>query len=199
MASEVEIVNVALTLLGEERISSLDQDTKPAREAKAIFTINRDALLAGYNWSFAMTRAAIPALGSVPAFGYSLEYQFPSQALRMVQIDEYYYGADLTDYRSAPTEHFTIEGRKILTDLGAPLKIRYVTRITDPTLFIPNFTKSLGSYLAVDLAEPLTQSRGKREDALESLSREINLAIRANAIELPPQKLADDEWLLSRL
>jgi hypothetical protein len=199
MASEVEIVNVALTLLGEGRISSLDENTKPAREAKALFEINRNSMLAGYNWSFAMARTTLPALADAPAWGYGLKYAFPPNALRLVQVDEFFYGADLTDYRNVATEHFTIEGREILTDIGAPLKVRYVNTITDTAKFQANFVKALGAYLAADLAEPLTNSRSKRELALGQLQREISLAIRANAIELPPQKLADDEWLLSRL
>jgi hypothetical protein len=199
MASEVEIVNVALTLLGEARILSLDDDVKPAREAKAIFTSQRDKLLAAYNWSFAKTRAQLSADATAPAFEWDYAYTMPAECLRLLQVGDEYAGIDLTDYRGANTALFTIEGRKILTSLGAPLNIRYVQRITDTTMFHVCFNELLSARLAEELCEPLTQSDSKRARAIEFRKESLRDAIRANAIELPPQKLADDEWVMSRL
>jgi hypothetical protein len=199
MASEVEIVNFALTLLGESRIASMDDDVKPAREAKAVFTLTRDSLLSAYDWSFAKTRSQIPALSDAPAFGYSLQYQLPSDCLRILFVGDHYAGVDLTDYRSAPTEEFELEDRKIITDMAAPLNLRYVKRVTDTAQFAPNFVTSFSAKLAEQLAEPLTQSDTKRARAEKAFSTAISLAIRANAIELPPKRLADDDWLMSRL
>lgn len=199
MASSVDIVNLALTLLGEERISSIDDDVKPAREAKAVYDIARDAALAGYDWAFAFDRASLSALADAPAFEYSLQYQLPSDCLRLRYVGDHYVGIDMTDYRGAPTEEFTIEGRKILTNLSAPLHIKYVTRVTDPGQYSANFVAAFGAKLATYLAEPITQSDTKRDRAEAQFKTEISLAVRANAIQLPPKKLPDDEWLLSRL
>lgn len=198
MASDVEIVNAALTLLGESRIISLDDDQKPAREAKAMFTTSRDALLAGYNWSFAKTRAQLVAAATAPLFGFDRSFPLPVDCLRVLFVGDDYVGADLTDYRGSNPEEFTIEGRSILTNLDAPLNVQYIKRVEDAAQFHPCFTKAFGCQLAYDLAEAITQSNSKVTKAERQLRYEINLAIRANAIELPPQKLADDEWLLSR-
>lgn len=199
MATVVDIINVALTLLGESRIMSLSDNSKPAREANAIYESVRDSLLAGYNWSFAKTRAQLPASATAPAFEYAYAYPLPVDCLRVVFVGDYYVGMDLTDYRGAPTEMFTIEGREILTDMGSPLNIKYIKRQTDSTLFSANFSASLSAKLAENLAEPLTQSDTKRARAEAAFKSEIRLAVRANAIELPPQKFADDEWIFSRL
>lgn len=198
MASEVEIANLALTLLGESRIASLDDDVKPAREAKAIFGIVRDALLSGYTWSFAKTRALLPALATPPAFEYGYAYQLPVNCLRVVMAGEFYTGIDLTDYRGSPVEEWTIEGRQFLCNWTPPLQFRYIQRITDTTQYASSFTKMFGCQLAADLTEPLSQSASKREAALKAFNTELALAIRSNAIELPPQKLSDDEWIISR-
>lgn len=199
MASEVEIVNGALTLLGEGRVISIDDPLKQARSAKAMLALSRDALLGGYNWSFAKVRTQLSALISTPSFGFGLEYQIPSDCLRLVYVSDKYVGADLTDYRGSPTEEYTIEGRKILTDISAPLPVIYIKRVIDTTQFHPNFSKLLSAQLAMDLCEDLTQSETKSQKIERAFVRELRLAIRANAIELPPTKLADDEWLLSRL
>ena len=178
---------------------SLSDNSKPAREANAIYESVRDSLLAGYNWSFAKTRAQLPASATAPAFEYAYAYPLPVDCLRVVFVGDYYAGMDLTDYRGAPTEMFTIEGREILTDMGSPLNIKYIKRQTDSTLFSANFSASLSAKLAENLAEPLTQSDTKRARAEAAFKTEIRLAVRANAIELPPQKFADDEWIFSRL
>lgn len=199
MLAQVEIVNAALTLLGESRITSIEDEVKAARESKALWTIARNAIMAGYNWSFAMARSQLSALATAPAFGFSTQYLLPVDCLRITQIGDYFPGLDLTDYRGSSTEEYQIEGRNILTNIGAPLNFRFVRTVTDTMLFAPSFDMSFAAYLASLLAEPLTQSDQKRQRALDQLRDEIRLAIRANAIELPPRKLADDEWLMSRL
>ncbi|MHB8825150.1 MAG: hypothetical protein ACYC5T_10000 [Thiobacillus sp.] len=206
-ATIVEIVNMALTRLGEGHIVSMSDNTKPAREANTIYQTTKDALLGGYNWSFAKTRAILTATLTAPAFEYALAYDLPADCLRVLFVGEYYVGLDLTDYRGAPTELFVIEGRQILTDMGtitAPstdnkMNLKYVKKEDDVTKFSINFTSALIAKLAENLAEPLTQSDSKRARAEAAYKDEIKIAIRANAIELPPQKLADDEWLLARL
>lgn len=199
MASEVEVVNVGLTLLGESRIASLDDNTKPAREAKAIFAHTRDSVLASHNWNFAKTRVALPALVDAPPFQFNTKYQLPSDCLRLIELNDYFVGIDLTDYRGSDTTEFAIEGREILTNWAAPLNIKYIKRVTDASQFDPCFVTTMGARLAMDLCEALTQSDSKWQKAAQQYKMEISNAIRVNAIALPPRKLADDEWLLSRL
>lgn len=197
--SDVQIVNVALTLLGQSRITSIDDDVKQAREAKAIYDVVRDALLANYNWSFAMTRIALPASATPPIFEFRNSFPFPVDCLRVVFVGDFYVGLDMTDYRGAPNKDFMIEGRNILANFPAPLNVRYIKRVVDPTQFHASFVQAFASSLARDLAEPLTQSGSKRDRAESKLKTDVSLAVRANAIELPPESLADDPWVISRL
>lgn len=199
MASDVEIANVALTLLGTDRIMSLSDNVKAAREIDAVYTIARDGMLGAYNWSFAKTRAKLPELATAPAFEYLHQYAMPEDCLRLMFVGDYYAGLDLTDYRGASTKLFEIEQRNILTDIGAPLNIKYVKRIEDPELFPPAFVNCFAAELAYMVAEAITESNTKKEFAAAQRRHYVNLAIRANAIELPPEKLPDDEWLIARL
>ena len=199
MASQVDVVNVALTLLGEQRVISMSDNIKPARDAKAIYDITRDQLLAAYNWSFAKKRARVPALVGAPEFGFSLSYQIPTDCLRLIQIGDSYVGVDLTDYRGSNTSEYEIEGRSILTNMGSPLSIKYVSRVENPGVFAPSFVSAFAAKLAESLAESLTQSDQKKKLATEAFRSAMSNAVRVNAIELAPQKLPDDEWLMSRL
>jgi hypothetical protein len=199
MASSVEISNSALTKLGAKRIMDLADTQKEAREINAIFTIRRDYLLRCYNWSFAMKRASLSALVTTPISGYTTEYQLPSDCLRVVQVSDHWDIPGMADYLNSPDEEmYRIEGKKILTNLGAPLKIRYSRQVTNTGDFDSAFVEVFASDLAFTVAEALTQSNSKKEAAREDRREAIMMAIRSNAIELPPQMLPDSSWVLSR-
>ena len=200
MASNVQIANSALTKLGAARIMSLSDNKKEAREINAIFELRRDHLLRSHNWSFAMERTTLPALDDTPAWGYSYLYQLPTDCLRVVQVDDMWVVPGLADYTSGPdSEPYKITGRRIETDIGAPLKLRYVKRITDAGAFDAAFVEVFAADLADQVCEALTQSNTKRELTQRALKQALLEAVRANAIELPPEAIPDDSWILSRL
>ena len=200
MASNVEIANSALTKLGASRITALTDNVKAAREINAIFELRRDYLLRTHNWSFAMTRASLPALDETPAWGYTTLYQLPTDCLRVVQVNDTWVVPGLADYTSGPdSEPYKITGRRIETDIGAPLKLRYIKRVTDPAQFDAAFVEVFASDLADQVCEALTQSNTKREATRAVLRQSLLEAVRSNAIELPPEAIPDDSWILSRM
>jgi hypothetical protein len=199
MASQVEIANRALTKLGAARIISFADDNKQSRSVNSMFNVVRDAELRAHLWSFTIKRDSLPALTTTPAWGYDYEYQLPPDCLRLLEVDDIYPGPNLDDYRNANTQEFTIEGRKILTNKDAPLKIRYVSRVADTTQWDATFVEAFACRLAMEMCEDLTQSNSKKESVKDDYDTAIMMAIRANAIELPPQDLPDDSWVMSRL
>lgn len=199
MASQVEIANRALTKLGAARIISFADDNKQSRSVNSMFNVVRDAELRAHLWSFTIKRDSLPALTTTPAWGYEYEYQLPPDCLRLLEVDDIYPGPNLDDYRNANTQEFTIEGRKILTNKDAPLKIRYVSRVADTTQWDATFVEAFACRLAMEMCEDLTQSSSKKESVKDDYNTAIMMAIRANAIELPPQDLPDDSWVMSRL
>lgn len=200
MASSVDISNSALTKVGAKRIMSLTDNTKEAREINAIFELRRDYLLRCYNWSFAMMRAELSALVSTPEWGYTLEYQLPTDCMRVVQVNDYWDAPGMADYLNSPDqEMYRIEGKKIRTDIGAPLKVRYIKKVTNTGDFDAAFNEVFAADLAFNVCEALTQSNSKKESAREDRKDALLMAIRSNAIELPPQMIPDSSWVLSRL
>ncbi len=199
MASQVEIANRALTKIGEARILSLSDDIEAARVIDAQWDIVRDAELRARNWNFSITRTSLAALVATPAWGFDLQYQLPSDCLRVLQVDEFYPGPSMSDYRNASEATWQIEGGKILTDLEAPLKIRYVARIEDTGAWDALFVEAFACRLAVEICERITQSNTKRQLAWDEYKEAVRMAVRADAIENPPEPLPDDSWMLSRL
>lgn len=199
MASQVEIANRALTKIGEARVLSLSDDLEAARTVNSLWDVVRDAELRARNWNFAISRTSLPALIPVPAWGFDRQFQLPADCLRVLQVGEYFPGPSLSDYRSSSEAMWQIEGRKILTDMPAPLAIRYVARIEDTGQWDALFVEAFACRLAVELCERLTQSGGKKQIAWDEYREAIRLAVRSDAIESPPEPLPDDSWMLSRL
>lgn len=199
MASAIEIANRALTKLGERRILAFTDDTKQARDVNSMFAIVRDAELRSSRWRFALSRAQLPALSAAPAFGYVRQFQLPNDCLKVLDVGTFFPGADTSDYVHTDNSDYAVEGNAILTNLEAPLNLRYVKQVTDPTLFDALFVEAFACRLAAELAETLSESGSKREMAWREYDRAKSEAIRGNAIERPPHKLADDTWMLSRV
>lgn len=199
MASQVELANRALTKIGEARIMSLDDDIEAARVVASLFSVVRDAELRAHNWNFSIRRDALAALSTVPAWGYYYQYQLPADCLRVIQVGEYLPPPSMSNYRMTSESEWQIEGGKVLTNLGAPLKIRYVSRVEDTGAWDALFVEAFACRLAVELCERITQSNTKRDAAWGEYEKALNSAVRSDAIENPSEPLPDDSWILSRL
>lgn len=202
MASKVEIMNMALVILGEQRIASPTEDVKAARELSAVWDISRRALLRAYRWGFAMKRVALAASATAPAFQFDYQYQLPADFVRLDSVGDYFVGASLTDYRTTDESAFalanTTSGTVIETSIAPPLNVRYVADIETTTFFDPLFTFALAAQLAVDVAITLTNSSGKLTAAGNARGAAIGAAVMANAIERAPVPSPDDSWILAR-
>lgn len=199
MATAIDIANLALTKLGDSRIISFQDDNKRGRAVLAIYDKVRDDELRRHLWNFAMKRVKLPADADAPAWEYTKQYSLPSDCLRVVQVNDFVCSQNLNDYRDAVGLPYTIEGRKILTDFSAPLKVRYIQRVTDANQFDATFVTALSSRMAYELCEELTQSNTKKQAAWQDYRAAIAEARRTDAIENPPETAVDDSWILARL
>lgn len=200
MASVVEIVNRALGKLGAETITSLADNTTNARAFNASYAIVRDAELRRHRWRFSIKRASLPALSTAPVSGiYKLQFQLPSDCLRILDVSNDWPGSDISNYRTSTTAEYSLEGRAILTNIKAPLPLRYVGQIVDTGLFDSAFTEAFACRLAWENCERITQSESKRRLAMIEYKQAIREAIMANALENPPEFSADSSWVTSRI
>lgn len=200
MASIIEICNRALTKLGDNRITSLQDNTKPARSMLSLYDSVRRSELRAHRWSFSMKRALLPALAEAPVWGFPTQFQLPADNLKLDQLGDYYvwWGPVYRGYTYHSDHLYAIEGGRILTDLPAPLKVRYAWNVTDPNLFDANFAEMLACKLAMEACEDLTQSATKFQQVATQYADAQRTAVRSNAIERPPETLAESEWLLVR-
>lgn len=191
--SQVEIVNLALTRLGQDRVISMADDVEAARVMRALWDFTRDATLAAYPWKFAIKRAELPALAEAPlGTTWARQCAVPEECLRMVQV-----GEDWAWY-SPTTETFTLEGGNILTNEAAPLFVRYVQRVTNVGLWPVLFGRVVALQLAIDACEKLTTSSAKQATLNDAYALAVAQARRQSAIERPPQGNGRSDWLDAR-
>ena len=198
-ASNVAIANLALTKLGDLRILNLTDNTKPAREVNAVFDMTRDYLQRRFSWRFCIKRANLAADTSTPLWDWSYQYPIPTDCMRILQVGQWYPSPDMSDLISTGGQEYVIEGKYILSNQAGPLKLRYLSRVTDPVQFDAAFDMAFSAYLAYILAEPLTASAEQKQMAYNDYRNAIKDAVIANAIENPPESLADQTWILARL
>lgn len=193
MASDVSIANRALTKLGADRILLLTDETQAARTINSMYADVRDAEIQRYHWKFSIKRTSLSALVAAPAWGYDYQYQLPADYLGLIQVGEYY-ARSLND-KTAP---WSVEGGMILTNLDAPLKLRYKARIENAAAFDPLFVEVLACKLAMEACETLTQSGSKYDAASQGYKFALSEAARQDAIENPPDEYPWGTWLGSR-
>lgn len=180
----VGICNQALTSLGANTITALNEDTKEANLCNEKYAHERDSLLRAHPWNFAIERVALATLTEEPAFEYEIVYQLPTDCLRVLAT-------------SVSSTEYKIEQGKLLSNESS-VNIKYIKQITDPTKFSEDFAEALAARLAWKLAYPITASRTVAADAYQMYKDALNMARAADAQEGTPEELEADEWITAR-
>lgn len=199
MPSQVDIVNAALNKIGAGRITSFQDDTVQARAVLSIYDMVRDKELAAHRWSFAMKRVELPLMSTAPAFGFSNQFELPADYLRLDMINDQFPRTSMDDYVGAENLDWQLEGNLILTDFPAPLKVRYIARVTDVNVYDPCFNGVLAARLALELCEVITQSNEKKAACKDDYRTNLIEALRKSSIERPPVAMQDDAWIFGRI
>ncbi|WP_312465711.1 hypothetical protein [Atlantibacter hermannii] len=198
MATKIVIINRAMTKLGAERLMSETDNNTQSRAIEAVYDGVLENLLRTYRWSFAIRRAKLAALAEKPEYGYQLQYQLPSDCLRIDAVSDSV-REEWQWENILPVPRYQVEGRKILTDMESPLLLRYGAKVTDPSQYDSAFTEVFACALAVEICETITQSSTKKQAALQDYELAIKQARQASAIERPPIQQQETSWYTSRL
>lgn len=200
MATQLQIVNRALTRAGALRIMDLRENTKSARAVDAVYNQVRDDCLSVANWRFAMDRQTLQA--TTARSGYTYAYVLPATWLRYVFIRDKYVGVPSLGarYLQDMTPDFSIErDRTLLTDFAPPLNAVGVARIEDPSQYDALFVTYFALCLTVEVWEDVSRkSATKLELIINERDRALSIARTGNAILEAPQELEDTSWIMSR-
>jgi hypothetical protein len=174
MASEVDIINSALNMVGASNIIARTEDSKSARVTNQRYDYIRDSVLRAHPWNCAVTLVKLTSDTDTPAWGFSNQFSLPTDpyCLRVLGLD--YLDID-----------FTVRGRKIHCDESS-INLRYIARITDPNEYDQLLIEAIAARLAADTSFALVQSSTLTGTMFELYERKLSEARFVDATEGTP-------------
>ena len=160
--TQTAIANMALAELGANRITSFTDGSKNQGLVVSVYDFAKEHALAAHPWNFAVKRqAAQAALAVAPAWGWDFAYALPADCLRVLIIGKNGIETDEPWQREAAQDGSQI----IVTNLEAPIDLKYIYNVTNTQTFSPTFVIAFVKTLKWLLARPLT---GKAEIQLQA-------------------------------
>lgn len=194
--SAVAICNQALARVAQGPIVNLDDGDRLSRLCKLHYAPKRDALLRDYRWKFAIARASLPASTTAPASGWAKAYTLPVDCLRVLSA-----GDMDPEFDPSVSDTWDREGDAIVTDMAAPLDIRYIRRVTDETRFDATFVDAFALYLAMYLSPSVKELDGNLTLSLrQEFDYVLSRARRTNTIESRARQRyrSNSDWVNGR-
>ena len=186
MASDVGIANAALLKLGEQTLTAFDDDGPVALLVNNTYDYHRDDLLRAHEWNFAIRRTSLAASASAPDWEFDYAYTLPSAPHYCIRV--------LTIYN--PNDYdWRVEGRQILTDIGSPIYIKYIWRVTDPNQFDSLFISVFIAKLAAEWAENLSKSAELCQRLLAEYQAKLKEAASIDGQEGKTEPLPQGSWV----
>jgi hypothetical protein len=178
MTDWTTIANQALNSLGSRPISTIDEQSISATRIKGVYLNLRDEVLGAYPWKCALKRMFVPADAKGPDFGAAYYYTLPTEpwCLKPHKI-----GDDDGRFWNDRSQRWSVEGRKIITDIPPPIKLIYIQRLEDPNLFSGILASAMSRRIAAEIAFALTNSRDKETAAYQQYNDFLSQARSSDA------------------
>ena len=192
MASEVDIANSALNLLGASTISAFTDDSKNARLVNQRYEPVRDRVFRSHAWNCLHKRVQLAQNTTAPVVEYSYAYSLPSDCLRVLKIHN-----GTTDSIVSEID-YKIEGRNIVTNEGTVYLI-YIAKITDPNLYDTYLQESISHQLAADHCYAITNNASLANNYMVRADERLREARFVDATENSLGTIESNEFTDARL
>lgn len=180
---QVTLCNLALSKLGEQSITSLDDGSLEARFCSLHYPIVLQQLLLLHPWNFATKSAELTRLSASPLFQWNYAYQLPSDYSRINQFNGFALGDALHSYE--------LQGKTLLTNDDVA-QITYISNSPDSALFPPTFSRALVLLLASELCKPLAGA----DNLKSTLLAEFKITIaQAGQIDANDERVARFDYI----
>lgn len=198
MPSVTDLVNSALRKVGERRITDISDTVSSAGVARDVLDAERDDLLRRHVWNFAITRVQLAQLADAPAFEFQYAFALPTDFMRVVSAHDSDAGEGNLRYK--------IEGlqqsddsyvRALLTNSNA-CYLRYVRKVTDPSIMTPTFRQVLILRLAMVFATGIAKSSTLNQNLRDEMKEAMRQAASIDGIEDYPEEMPMGSWAASR-
>ena len=192
MASDVDIANNALSILGASVISSLTEDTKNARICSQRFSNVRNRVFRAHPWNCLIKRVQLAQNTTAPVIEFTYAYALPADFLRVLKIHN-----GTTD-SVASEMPYKIEGANLITD-EATVYLIYVSKDTDSTNYDSYLYEVLAYQLAADIAYGITNNATLAKNLLADADEKLREARFVDSTENSTDTVEADEFTDARL
>lgn len=200
MTSRVEICNLALIEARyDETIESLSEKSVAAQRCKRIYDTCRRELLSSYPWVFATKFVSLARASIKDVDGATFAYEYPSQALRIVNIfeNEGDYEGKNSRLKSATNTRvaYVNGGKYIVTDYEQPFAEIIVDEQVEEN-FPPLFVRLLYLEMALRLAKLAGADRFELNVIMQQIQAEGDKAKVQSLGEDDNHLYHDDEYYI---
>jgi hypothetical protein len=179
----LDLINLALVRVGNAPLASLSGSGRAENIAQRLFPEARDEVLRLTHWTCAIARSHLDQVisGDMDEYGYA--YALPTDCVMVIA--------------TIPAGPYLIEGTTLYSDYSdtvAPLGLRYIKRIENPTLMDDLLYKSIGLRLAGMLAVHLVNKPDLQAIINQELAAVLPMAMNQSGIESTGQPQATQYW-----
>ena len=156
---KIDIINMALDMLGEKSIVSDDETQEHARVLNRNFPRALDGVLRSYPWGCATHRVTLAERTDNPSKVWQHAYGLPVDCLRILPLTH----NGETHGTEVP---FVREGNLLLCNQPSPFVLRYIKRPDDMSELDPLVCDVISARLAVLCCESINGQEQKRQSLI---------------------------------
>lgn len=166
----IDLCNMALGRIGAGRITALTEETNEAIYCNLWYEQTRNEVLRSRAWKSCTELQTLAQLSTTPIFGWSYQYQMPTdpRAIRIISV--------------YPSSGYERQGRLLLSDESS-LSLKYVAEVSDPNNLDEILAEVITLRLAVKLAKAVANDKELSKDLLREYLAIYQLAKQADGAD----------------
>jgi hypothetical protein len=192
--NKIGILNRAAQLLGQPSISSLNENSRSARALIRAYDPVFLSEIEAHTWGFSIRRANLAADATFPINGRKRYYPLPPDFLFLAPEEVDFCPPKRRDYE----EEIFNNTRCLVSALGSPLHIRFVSSALNESLFSATYAEAFACALSMATCEEITNSNTKLQNLSRFYDLAINRAKKRGDIQKAPKKSPVGSWIMAR-
>lgn len=184
MASKIDLISAALTLIGDVSINTLIGDSRSQKVASALYDTIVQNELTRSRWGFARTKAQLSLTTDAPLDNdFKSIYQLPSDMLILIKIN--------------PLVNYKIYGDKLYCNLTQELHCDYIYNAPESEWPV-YFSKMVQYALAKDFATSIRDSASARNEMSNEYLNASADAMSRDAQQYPQEQIRSNPFTAVR-
>lgn len=189
---------MALAILGQDELSSLQEDNKRAILCNQYYDVVRQQLLRAHDWSWARAKDKLSLIREDDTVGLpAYVYHKPAACLFVIRVYNQGIHKALIDNEFKLEYDSELKTEVIRTELEEAYA-EYVRDIVNTSLFDSQFVAALAALLAHEMAMVLTGATNLSQLAMQKYQMALDNARYTNKVEQLEDAVIDNPFLASR-